>query len=136
MSASSKFGVYIPEGLAKDLEECMKFLGIQSKSKFVQESIRAFISEHKWRLHGKAVGVISLIYDHHVKGVDEKLTDVQHDFIDIIIGSLHVHLSKDLCLLVIIVRGGTDRIKKFVGSVMDIRGVKLVRQALIPEELR
>jgi len=136
LSASSKFGVYIPQDLAKDLEECMKFLGIQSKSKFIQESIRAFISEHKWRLHGRAVGVISLIYNHHIKGADERLTDVQHDFIDIIVGTLHVHLSKDLCLLVIIVRGSTDKIKKFVGSVMNIRGVKLVRQALIPEDLR
>ena len=78
----------------------------------------------------------SLIYNHHIKGVDEKLTDVQHDFIDIVIGSLHVHLNKELCLLVIILRGDSKRIKKFVGFVMSIRGVILVRQALIPEDLK
>ncbi len=129
--SKTKFGVYVPDELVRDLELCMKTTGIKSKSKLIQEALRLFIAEHRWRLAGKAVGIIGVVYNHDVGHVDEKLTDLQHEFLDIVVSTVHVHLDKEKCMLAIIVRGDTDRIKKLLNSIMGLRGVLVARPLLL-----
>lgn len=126
-----KFGVYLPKDLAKELDKCIKITGIDKKSKIVQEALRLFIIEHKWKAVGKASGIIGVIYNHEVKDVDKQLTDIQHDYLDIIVSTLHIHLSKEKCMLAIIVRGNTDRIKKLLSSIKNVKGVLLARPMLL-----
>ena len=129
--SKTKFGVYMPDELVKDLELCMKTTGIKSKSKLIQEALRLFITEHRWRLAGRAVGIIGVVYNHDVGHVDEELTDLQHEFLDIVISAVHVHLDKEKCMLAIIVRGDTERIKKLLNSIMGLRGVLIARPLLL-----
>ncbi|MCD6301399.1 MAG: nickel-responsive transcriptional regulator NikR [Staphylothermus sp.] len=133
MTKSIKFGVYVPGDLARELEELSKQLGITSRSKIIQEALQLFISEHKWRIEGRVVGVIMIIYNHDVGNVDEKLTDIQHKYIEEIISSLHVHLSKDKCLQVIVVKGDSSKIRNFVNELMNVKGVLAVRTSLLGE---
>lgn len=134
VSKPLRVGVYIPKDLAEKLLEIMKDMGIDTLSRIVQESIRLFIAEHSWRIGGEVVGAIGVLYDHEVSNVDEELTDTQHRFLSIVISSMHVHLDERNCLLMIIVRGSSDTIKKFVSSIEKIKGVKLVRLTLIPRQ--
>lgn len=134
VSKPLRVGVYIPKDLAEKLLEIMKDMGIDTLSRIVQESIRLFIAEHSWRIGGEVVGAIGVLYDHEVSNVDEELTDIQHRFLSIVISSMHVHLDERNCLLMIIVRGSSDTIKKFVSSIEKIKGVKLVRLTLIPRQ--
>ncbi len=129
-----RFGVYVPGDLAKDLEACMKTLGLKSKSKLVQEALRLFINEHKWKLRGKAVGIVGVVYDHEAQDVDEKLTDIQHEYLDVIVSSVHVHLDERRCMLAIIVRGSTRKIRELLNEIMKINGVLAIRQLLLAAE--
>lgn len=129
--SKTKFGVYIPDRLVKDLELCMKTAGIKSKSKLIQEALRLFIAEHRWRLVGRVVGIIGVIYNHSIGHVDERLTDLQHEFLDIVVSTIHVHLDKERCMLAIIVRGDTERIKNLLNNVMRLRGVLIARPLLL-----
>lgn len=129
-----KFGIYVPESLANELEECMKALGLRSKSALVREALKLFISEHKWKTARRAVGIIGLIYDHEMKGVDEELTDIQHAHLGLVVSTLHVHLDKRRCMLAIVVRGRTDEIKELLGKLVSIRGVEIARTMLLAME--
>ncbi len=129
-----KFGVYLPEELANELNECMKVLGVSSKSRLIQEALRLFINENRWRLGGKAVGTIGVIYDHTVPDVDEVLTDIQHDYLDIVISTIHVHLDKRRCMLNILVKGNVDRIKELLSKLINVRGVLFARPLLLNVE--
>lgn len=130
-----KFGVYIPEDLSKEIEDCMKVLGLKSKSKLVQEALRSFILEHRWRIKGRVAGIIGVVYNHEVKGVDEELTDIQHNFLDIINSALHIHLDRERCMLVIVVRGSSEKIKDLLNRIVGTRGVLIARPMLLaPEE--
>ncbi len=131
MKKGIKFGIYVPEELAKELEKCMESIGIKSKSKLVREALRLFITEHKWRTVGRATGVIGVIYSHGVSGIDEKLTDIQHGFLDIIVATLHVHLDRERCMLAIIVRGSSDRIKELLNKILALKGVITARPLLL-----
>ncbi len=134
MSSGSKFGVYIPKDLLEELEKVMSDINIKSKSKLVQEALRMFIVEQKWRLAGRAVGVLGLVYDHTIHEVDEKVTDIQHKYLDIVVAALHVHLDPIRCMLLIVVRGDTNRIKDLYRELMGIDGILLIRPLLLASE--
>lgn len=129
-----KFGIYLPTDLANELDRCMRLLGFRSKSRLFQEALRLFIAEHRWELTGNAVGIIGVVYDHSVKHADEQLTHVQHDFIDIIVSTMHVHLDKKKCMLIIAIRGNTARIKELIRKITEVRGVLVTRPVLLASE--
>jgi len=126
-----KFGVYIPSDLAQELDTVMKSLGIENRSKLLQEALRLFIVENKWSIAKGVVGSVTILYNHEVGGVDEALTDVQHAFIDVIASTMHVHLDRERCMLVIAVRGSSERVKELLGKLHSIRGVMLIRHVLV-----
>ena len=130
-SIRTKFGVYIPPDLMKELDEIMKSMGIDNRSKFLQEAVRAYIIENKWITAKNVVGAFSILYNHEVGDVDKELTDVQHDFLDVIIATMHVHLDKEKCMLLMAVRGPNERVRELLGRIHKIRGVLLVRPVLM-----
>jgi CopG family nickel-responsive transcriptional regulator len=127
----SKFGVYIPSDLIQELDAVMKGLGIENRSKLFQEALRLFIVENKWSIVKNVTGSITILYNHEVGGVDEALTDAQHTFLDVIISTMHVHLDRERCMLIIAIKGSSERIKELLGKLHSIRGVMLIRHVLV-----
>ena len=51
------------------------------------------------------MGVVTLIYDHHAGRIAERLTELQHQHLDRVVTTTHVHLDARRCLEVILLRG-------------------------------
>lgn len=130
-SSRARFGVYIPRDLLVELDELVKTARVGSRSRVVQEALRLFITEHKWIIGGSVAGSLCVLYNHEVKGVDEELTDAQHEFMDIVVSSMHVHLDRETCMLIIAVRGESSRVRDLLNRLTSIRGVLLVRPVLL-----
>jgi CopG family nickel-responsive transcriptional regulator len=67
---------------------------------------------------------VTLVYDHHVRLLNEKLTDMQHDSFHNVLSTLHVHLDHDNCLEVLVVRGKAAAVKKLADALISTKGVK------------
>ncbi|MEM4003492.1 MAG: nickel-responsive transcriptional regulator NikR [Ignisphaera sp.] len=130
-SIGVKFGVYIQRELIEELDRIMLNSGIRNRSKLLQEALRLFIVENRWISSKEVVGSISILYNHDVGDIDKRLTDIQHTFRDIIISSMHIHLDEDTCMLVIAVRGDSQRIKEFLDSIRMLKGTLLVKHSLL-----
>jgi len=65
---------------------------------------------------------MSLIYEHDVYGLSEKLTDIQHHYHDVIISTLHVHLDEKNCMEVILVRGKVEKLKNSIMKFHPLSG--------------
>jgi CopG family nickel-responsive transcriptional regulator len=76
---------------------------------------------------GDRIGVITIVYAHSQKGLEDNLTEVQHEFGGIIQSSLHVHLDHDNCLEVVVLRGEGQDVRKAAESMMALKGVKHVK---------
>jgi len=128
-----RIGVTFPPDLLKDFDETIAKMGYESRSKAIQDAARSFISEYKWLKEesGKRAGVIMILYDHEVRGLEEALTDTQHDFNRVICSTLHIHLTKTDCLEAIAVRGDAKEIRKLAESLASKRGVKLLKTMLV-----
>jgi CopG family nickel-responsive transcriptional regulator len=55
------------------------------------------------------------------------IVEVQHKFENVVVSSMHVHLSEDKCLEIIAVRGKADNIKKLSQELMTKKGVKQLK---------
>jgi len=133
MTRIVRAGVTFPSDLLKDFDETINRMGYVNRSKAVQDAVRLFVSEHKWlkEERGTKVGLITLVYDHDVKGLETALTDTQHEHSRIICSTMHVHLNEHDCLEAIAVKGEANQIKELADKITAKKGVKHVKVSVI-----
>jgi CopG family nickel-responsive transcriptional regulator len=133
MSKITRVGVTFPPDLLKDFDEIIDKMGYESRSKAIQDAVRAFISEYKWLREetGIRAGVVMVLYDHEVRGLEEALTDIQHNFSHVICSTLHVHLTERDCLEAIAVKGEAKEIRRLGEALTSKKGVKLLKLMLV-----
>src|SRR2546430_15127045 len=99
-----RFGVAVEESLLRQLDALSEERHC-TRSELLRDLSRAAIARAKVPKGVEAVGTLTLVYDHHVRDLSERLTEMQHELGEGVRASLHVHLTHDLCLEVIIMRG-------------------------------
>ncbi|HDN17814.1 MAG TPA: CopG family transcriptional regulator [Candidatus Bathyarchaeota archaeon] len=127
-----RFSVSTPEELLKKFDETISGLGLE-RSKAIRMAMERFLTENSLKVDRKIFGNINIVYNHEVREVDSRLTDIQHHYLDIIVSTLHFHISKETCMLVITVRGENERIKSLLSSISSIRGVEDVKSCFFTE---
>lgn len=125
MPDKTRISLSVSEALLRDFDSLTKSLGHPNRSKAVSEAMREFLGNRKWDLakKGRVPGVILLTYDHHSRGVNRALTELQHDYPDAITATMHLHLSKHTCLEVIAFRGAPDRVRSLAKTLQSQKGV-------------
>jgi CopG family nickel-responsive transcriptional regulator len=124
-----RIGVSLPENLLNKFDEIIQQRGYSSRSEGVRDAIRNYIVNFEWMndIDGERVGVITIVYDHAQKGLEDNLTEIQHDFGSTIKSSLHVHLSQNTCLEVVVLRGKGEDVRKTAERMMALKGAKHVK---------
>jgi len=127
-------GVSFPEELLESFDEIVRQLNLGSRSRGIQEAMRAFISLNAWRLpeNQELAGAILIHYSHEERGLDEELIDVQHEFLDIIPSMMHIHLSEDSCLQIIVVKGRAFRVRELIKKLRSVGRLKQLNHLLLP----
>jgi CopG family transcriptional regulator, nickel-responsive regulator len=121
--ALSRFGVAIETPLLEEIDALVQERGC-TRSALLRDLARAEVVRAKVRKGVDAVASLTIVYDHHVRDLTEKLTELQHNLGDQVRASLHVHLSHDLCLEVIVMRGRSDQLQVIAEKILATRGVK------------
>jgi CopG family nickel-responsive transcriptional regulator len=70
------------------------------------------------------IGAVSMVYDHHVRGLTQRLVSLQHEYTGKIVAATHVHMDHHNCLEVLIMRGRGREISDLVKRIRSLRGVK------------
>ncbi len=125
MAELSRIGVAIDSDLLKKFDSLIEKRGYTNRSEAFRDLIRDELVEKAWEAPDKpVVGTVTIVYDHHVRLLNEKLTDLQHDYHPYILSTLHVHLDHDHCLEVLVVKGKAATVKKIADSLISTKGVK------------
>lgn len=124
-SELQRFGVSMESVLLDQFDRLIHLKGYGSRSEAIRDLIRDYLVEEEWRTeNGEAVGTVTLIYDHHVRDMADKLADLQHGFYENIVSVLHVHLDAHNCLEVLVVRGDKAAIQHIADLMSSTKGVK------------
>ena len=125
MGDLSRIGVAIDSELLDKFDQLITQRGYTNRSEAFRDLIRDELVEKTWESpESQVVGTVTLVYDHHVRLLNEKLTDIQHDFHRSILSTLHVHLDHDHCLEVLVVRGKSVDVRKVADVLISTKGVK------------
>ncbi len=118
-----RFGVAMEGSLLEEFDALVADRG-GSRSELLRDLVRAEVTRSRVSSGASAVAALTLVYDHHVRDLTERLTDFQHSLGDKVNSALHVHLDHDHCLEVIVMKGPADELKRAGGKLLATRGVK------------
>ena len=125
MEKLKRFGVAIDEGILKRFDTHIQKHRYKNRSEAIRDLMRADFLHSDWETSAKeVVGVVCMVYDHHKRGLVNKLLDIQHHHPARILCSQHVHLSHTDCLEIIVAKGKASQLKRLADLLKIEKGVK------------
>jgi CopG family nickel-responsive transcriptional regulator len=117
-----RFGVAMEPALLEGLDKLAEARGC-NRSEVLRDLARAEMSRASASERVPAFATVTLVYNHHIRELSARLTDLQHDLGDQVRSTMHVHLDHDHCLEVIVMRGRADELKRVAERMIGTRGV-------------
>ncbi|MFW5730058.1 MAG: nickel-responsive transcriptional regulator NikR [Desulfonatronovibrionaceae bacterium] len=125
MGKTIRFGVSLDLDLLNKFDELCENKSYQTRSEAIRDLIRGALVQQEWQDDSQeTIGILSLVYDHHQSDLSQKLTEIQHQALEEIVTSIHIHLDHDNCLEVLILRGQGKKIRETSHRLISIKGVK------------
>ena len=122
-----RFGVSLEKPLLERFDALIRKRQYTNRSEALRDLIRRELVERQWREGQEVAGAITLIYDHHKRDVLARVTDIQHDFQEMIISTQHIHLDHDNCMEIIAARGKADEVQRLADALTSVKGVQIGR---------
>ena len=125
MGKTIRFGISLDDKLLDQFDKLCAKRGSPNRSEAIRDLIRATLVEDRSEEEKSVVaGTLTLVFDHHKSDLAQRLTEEQHEFHDLIITTLHVHLDHDNCLEVLVLKGEARRLQALANRLLTIKGVK------------
>jgi CopG family nickel-responsive transcriptional regulator len=117
-----RFGIAMDRPLLEHFDIIVAERGV-TRSEVLRDLVRAEVVRAQVARGAPAVATLTLVYDHHVRELSEKLTAFQHQLGDRVRSTLHIHLDERRCLEVIVMHGRSDELKRVADRLLATRGV-------------
>ena len=125
MGKTIRFGVSLNSDLLEKFDALCDERSYPNRSEAIRDLIRGVLVEEEQQVGGAEIAaVLTMVYDHHVSDLSQRLVEIQHDEHDVILTSVHVHLDHHNCLEVLILKGPGDSIKRLSDRLIATKGVK------------
>jgi len=121
--------ITLPSDLLIKFDEFMKTRGYYSRSEAFRDAIRSLIAESEIAKTetGTVAATIMITCDYERRDVDLKMTEVRHEFDDVVVENVHRHIDDKYCLEIFIAQGKNERIIDLVGRIRGMRGIQQVK---------
>jgi CopG family transcriptional regulator, nickel-responsive regulator len=130
MAELSRTGISLEQDLLVGFDKLIARRGYKNRSEALRDLIREALLADVIDSNKAAVGTLTLVYDHHIPNLSQKLTEMQHHAGSMVLAATHVHLDHDYCLEVIIIKGTSRAIQKIADRMIAMRGVELGKLVL------
>ncbi|MFQ6060331.1 MAG: nickel-responsive transcriptional regulator NikR [Thermoplasmata archaeon] len=125
MEKVTRIGVSLDYNLLKKFDSLIRRKGYENRSKALRNMIRKeLVKESVEKGSRQVYGTITIVYDHHITGVTNRLLNYQHEYRENIMTTSHIHLDRRNCLEVVVVRGKAKSVKEMADKIASIRGVR------------
>ena len=118
-----RYGISLPENLSERFDKLLRRKQYNNRSEAIRDLIRNSLIEEEIEEGVSVIGVLNLLYNHHKRELQDKLTILQHDNHEKIISTTHVHLDHDNCLEVILLNGISNEIKGLAEKMIAVKGI-------------
>jgi CopG family nickel-responsive transcriptional regulator len=131
MMSVERVGVSFEPDLLRKFDLLIKKMGYTNRSEAIRDLVRKEIIESGIKEEdSEVIGTLTIIYDHDIGDVSDKLLHLQHHHHQEITFTTHIHINDRTCLEIVVIRGRLSRVKKFSENVKALKGVKHGQLAL------
>ena len=124
MSDIMRFSVSVESDLMELFDEYCQQEQFATRSEAVRQLIRYMLTRRAWESGDQEVaGSLTLIYDHHRSQLRDQLVQLQHDNTELIVSTLHAHLTHDVCMEVIVLRGPAGKLQQIASRLKGVKGI-------------
>jgi len=119
----SRFSISLEKELLEELDQYANDNNFANRSQALRHLIENNIVKKKWACNNIVAGAIIMIYDHHKKEILSKSNEIQHNYFEEILSSQHYHLSHDICLEIVAVKGKAKKLTELSDKLISIKGI-------------
>ena len=119
-----RFSVSLEKELLEALDDFVSENQFSNRSQAIRHLINSSSVTKKWQCNHVVAGSITLVFDHHKRDLLKKLTDLQHDYHDTILSSLHFHMEKNMCMEIIAVKGKASTLTELADKLIAVKGIQ------------
>ncbi len=127
MSDLSRFGVSVEYDLLESFDRLIAEQGYGNRSEALRDLMRDSLVRSRVEKQPESadiLGSLTLVYDHHANELADKMAQLQHDHHGLVVSVLHVHISHDDCMEVIVLRGKSKEVRSLAEGLLSLKGVK------------
>ncbi len=126
MSDIIRFGVSIEQDLLENYDRLIAERGYATRSEALRDLIRDALIQRKIEsdLSTQVLGSLTLVYDHHASNLLQEMAHVQHDFHEVVLSVMHIHVSHTDCMEILAVRGIVAEIVDLADKLLSLKGIK------------
>jgi CopG family nickel-responsive transcriptional regulator len=128
----TRFGVAMETSLLAQFDRLVQQRKC-TRSELFRDLARAEIVRSQAARPVDAFASVTIVYNHHVRELSERLTQMQHELGDQVRSTMHVHLDDERCLEVIVMRGRADRLQRIAEALFATRGVLQGAIEIVPD---
>jgi CopG family transcriptional regulator, nickel-responsive regulator len=121
----TRFGISIEDSLLRRFDEHIRRKSYSNRSEAIRDLIRDSLVMEDWESStAETVGTITIVYSHETPELTDTLVDLQHQYHDSIISTMHIHLDEHNCLEATVVKGRARDLKEIADRLIGTKGVK------------
>jgi CopG family nickel-responsive transcriptional regulator len=121
--------ITLPNDLLIRFDDFMKARGYYSRSEAFRDAVRNLIAEADIaKLEtGMVAATIMITSDYARRDVDLRMSEVRHEFDDVVVENVHRHIDDKYCLEIFIAQGKNERMLDLIGRIRGMRGIQQVK---------
>ncbi len=119
-----RVSISLPKTLLEKFDQLIEKKGYENRSEALRDLIRDLFVEEEWNEDVEVAATVTLVYEHNTTGILDKLTNIEHENLNNIVSTMHIHIDKENCLEVIALRGKASVVKSIGEKIISIKGVK------------
>jgi len=121
--------ITLPNDLLVRFDDFMKARGYYSRSEAFRDAVRNLIAEADIAKleSGVVAATIMITSDYARRDVDLRMSEVRHEFDDVVVENVHRHIDDKYCLEIFIAQGKNERMLDLIGRVRGMRGIQQVK---------
>ena len=124
MSEIVRFSVSLEDDLLDEFDRYCRQQQFATRSEAIRQLLRDTLTKDAWTGESQdAAGTLTLVYDHHRPQLRQRLMKLQHDHNELVVSTLHAHLTHDLCLEVIVLRGAAGQLRQIAAQLKGLKGI-------------
>lgn len=134
-SLLKRFSVSMEEDLLRKFDHLVSIQGYQNRSEAVRDLVRQTIVNQSYDDTNQMIaGSVLLFYDHHQRNLMGRMTEIQHNHLDLILSTTHFHLNENSCLELIVVKGKAKEVQELSHKLTTLKGVNYGKFTVAPVE--